>query len=218
MEGQRTRFGFFRFSAAFDIIQIRAAGGSGRRWLWWRGPCCLASRCQALLPDLPYKHGRGEGPGTTGLRHRSRGPPCCGCGPSSSNAITHLVAHAGERSASFETMCSAAALQILKSIFGFDGFLPGQIEAISAVMDGEDVVVRLPTNGGKSVCFLMPPLLRGPAFCAVVVSPLKALMEEQVFHLKVVNMIKHEAILLLLRWKNFLQRDSVQHGYCIRKR
>ena len=47
-------------------------------------------------------------------------------------------------------MCSAAALQILKSTFGFDGFLPGQIEAISAVMDGEDVVVRLPTNGGKA--------------------------------------------------------------------
>ena len=53
----------------------------------------VASRCQALLPDLPYKHGRGEGPGTTGLRHRSRGPPFRGCGPSSSNAITHLAYH-----------------------------------------------------------------------------------------------------------------------------
>ena len=55
----------------------------------------------------------------------------------------------GERSALFEIMCSAAALPILKTIFGFDGFLPGQIEAISAVIDGDDVVVRLPTNGGS---------------------------------------------------------------------
>ena len=77
----------------------------------------VASRCQALLPDLPYKHGRGEGPGTTGLRHRSRGPPFRGCGPSSSNAITHLAYHwpatllslpsmASDTSSSLEERCA----------------------------------------------------------------------------------------------------------------
>ena len=46
--------------------------------------------------------------------------------------------------------------------------------------EGEDVVVRFGTNGGKSLCYQLPPCLLGKSSCAVIVSPLSALMREQV--------------------------------------
>lgn len=67
---------------------------------------------------------------------------------------------------------------VLGEYWGFDGFLPLQAEAMSCVLQGQDSVVVLPTGGGKSLCF------QAPAMCldglAVVVSPLIALMKDQV--------------------------------------
>ncbi len=73
-------------------------------------------------------------------------------------------------------MTGAAA--VLKDVFGFDGFRPGQGEIVEAVTAGENVLAIMPTGGGKSLCFQLPALLRDGV--TVVISPLIALMRDQV--------------------------------------
>ncbi|MBN1555199.1 MAG: DNA helicase RecQ [Phycisphaerae bacterium] len=75
-----------------------------------------------------------------------------------------------------------SALTTLKTVFGFDTYRPGQREVIEHVLAGGDGLVIMPTGGGKSMCFQLPSLLREGL--GVVVSPLIALMEDQVFSLK----------------------------------
>jgi ATP-dependent DNA helicase RecQ len=62
--------------------------------------------------------------------------------------------------------------------FGFAGFRPGQREACEAALAGRDVMVVMPTGSGKSLCYQLPALLRNDV--TVVVSPLVALMQDQV--------------------------------------
>lgn len=71
----------------------------------------------------------------------------------------------------------ARALELLSKFYGYRTFRPGQLEIIQATCDGRDTVVLMPTGGGKSLCFQIPALLSGG--CAMVVSPLIALMEDQ---------------------------------------
>ncbi|MDJ0826193.1 MAG: DNA helicase RecQ [Rhodobacter sp.] len=68
--------------------------------------------------------------------------------------------------------------ELLSSIFGFDGFRPGQAEIVAAVTAGENVLAIMPTGGGKSLCFQLPALCRDGV--TVVISPLIALMRDQV--------------------------------------
>ncbi|MEM8879155.1 MAG: DNA helicase RecQ [Pseudomonadota bacterium] len=70
------------------------------------------------------------------------------------------------------------AEKLLKSVFGFDGFRPGQSEIVAAVTAGRDVLAIMPTGGGKSLCFQLPAMLRNGV--TVVISPLIALMRDQV--------------------------------------
>ena len=70
------------------------------------------------------------------------------------------------------------ALSVLNSVFGLPGFRGAQEEIVRHVADGGNCLVLMPTGGGKSLCYQLPSLLRKG--CGIVVSPLIALMRDQV--------------------------------------
>jgi superfamily II DNA helicase RecQ len=72
----------------------------------------------------------------------------------------------------------ARAEQILRDVFGYPAFRGEQKEIVTHLADGGDALVLMPTGGGKSLCFQIPALLREGV--GVVVSPLIALMQDQV--------------------------------------
>ena len=75
-----------------------------------------------------------------------------------------------------------AALEAMSRYYGFSDFRPGQWEAISAVLAKRDTIVLMPTGGGKSICFQLPALMSDG--CCVIISPLIALMNDQVAALR----------------------------------
>ena len=76
----------------------------------------------------------------------------------------------------------AAAQAALRTVFGFADFRPGQDAIVESVLSGADVLAIMPTGSGKSLCYQLPALLRDSL--TVVVSPLIALMRNQVAQLK----------------------------------
>ncbi|MGE3073184.1 MAG: RecQ family ATP-dependent DNA helicase [Dehalococcoidia bacterium] len=82
-----------------------------------------------------------------------------------------------EPSVSSNTLASAQ--KVLRDVFGYAEFRPGQSEVIGAVLSGRDTLAVMPTGGGKSVCYQVPALLRKDGL-TLVVSPLLALMKDQV--------------------------------------
>ncbi|HEX4861107.1 MAG TPA: DEAD/DEAH box helicase, partial [Rhizomicrobium sp.] len=77
---------------------------------------------------------------------------------------------------------SDAKHDVLKDVFGFDSFRPGQEQVIDGVLSGSNVLAVMPTGSGKSLCYQVPALMLGGL--TVVVSPLVALMQDQVAALR----------------------------------
>ncbi|RYG14038.1 MAG: ATP-dependent DNA helicase RecQ, partial [Chitinophagaceae bacterium] len=74
------------------------------------------------------------------------------------------------------------AIEILQKYWGHQAFRPLQQDIITSVLEGKDSLALLPTGGGKSICFQVPALVK-EGIC-IVVSPLIALMKDQVENLK----------------------------------
>src|SRR5512134_2937748 len=74
------------------------------------------------------------------------------------------------------------ARRILRRTFGYDTFRPGQEEVIAQLLSDGDALVLMPTAGGKSLCYQIPAIARPGT--GVVVSPLIALMQDQVSRLR----------------------------------
>ncbi|PBB22526.1 MULTISPECIES: DNA helicase RecQ [unclassified Mesorhizobium] len=72
--------------------------------------------------------------------------------------------------------------RVLKDVFGFDDFRPGQADVMDALLGGRHVLAVMPTGAGKSLCYQVPALVMGGL--ALVVSPLVALMQDQVAALR----------------------------------
>ena len=74
------------------------------------------------------------------------------------------------------------ALSILQETFGYSAFREPQAEVIEAVINGKDALLLMSTGGGKSLCYQIPAIIR-PG-CGIVISPLIALMQDQVAALR----------------------------------
>ena len=79
----------------------------------------------------------------------------------------------------------SSALSILEHTFGYASFRGQQQDIVEALIEGSDALVIMPTGGGKSLCYQIPALAREG--CGVVISPLIALMQDQVDALKAVG-------------------------------
>src|SRR5450631_517841 len=67
--------------------------------------------------------------------------------------------------------------ELLRAVFGFEGFRANQEEVCHAAVAGSDLLLVMPTGAGKSLCYQLPALARGGT--ALVISPLIALMDDQ---------------------------------------
>src|SRR5574344_203009 len=115
------------------------------------------------------------------------------------------INHSGQTSYSGST-----PEQVLKNVFGFETFRPLQREIIQNVLDGRDTLAVMPTGGGKSLCYEIPALIMDGL--TVVVSPLIALMQDQVNQLLAYGI---DAVFLnsSLDWDSYCDTaDKIRNG------
>ena len=95
---------------------------------------------------------------------------------------------------------------LLRDVWGFDRLRPSQLEAISSILEGRDTLVVMPTGGGKSLCYQAPAIYREGM--TIVVSPLIALMKDQVDSLKQVgvNAVRIDSTLTAMEKRDVAQQ------------
>lgn len=103
----------------------------------------------------------------------------------------------------------AAAQKVLKTVFGYDEFRPGQRAVIEHVLAGDNSLAIMPTGGGKSLCYQIPAMLFDGI--TVVVSPLISLMKDQVDALNDSG-IPATFINSSLEWPDIQERLAALHG------
>ena len=79
-----------------------------------------------------------------------------------------------------QSLCWVRLKATMQSYFGYSDFRPGQLEALLPVVHGRDAFVRMPTGGGKTLCMFLPPLAMSPTAMGLIISPLIALIDQQV--------------------------------------
>ena len=104
----------------------------------------------------------------------------------------------------------AAPLEILKTYWGYDQFISPQEEIITSVLNGENTIVLLPTSGGKSICYQVPAMIL-EGVC-IVVSPLIALIHDQVNYLKEKNIKAIALTSQLSQDEIIIAFDNLQFG------
>ncbi|WP_456086379.1 RecQ family ATP-dependent DNA helicase [Parabacteroides sp.] len=97
-------------------------------------------------------------------------------------------------------------LQVLKHNWGYDGFRPGQAEVIDSILSGHDTLALMPTGGGKSITFQVPALAI-PGIC-LVISPLVALMKDQVKNLQKRGILSAFISSEMQHWEILQQLDN----------
>ncbi|OOQ56844.1 RecQ family ATP-dependent DNA helicase [Mucilaginibacter pedocola] len=101
--------------------------------------------------------------------------------------------------------------ELLKQYWGHDNFRPMQEEIIASVLTGNDTLALLPTGGGKSVCFQVPAMARD-GIC-IVVSPLIALMKDQVENLRAKGIDAISIVSGMSRREVDIALDNCIYGY-----
>lgn len=126
-------------------------------------------------PEIGWRGASARGADESGPRRADRGPRRGDAREAMADGLDHPSVPATPAHAA---TTGRTPLEVLQQVWGYDAFRGEQADIIDTVVAGQDALVLMPTGGGKSLCYQVPALVRPGT--GVVVSPLIALMQDQV--------------------------------------